>query len=320
MPKRDDIDLKILEKLDENIRIGNKEIGKALGLRRQVVDYRIKKMESNGTIIAYRTLANLSKLGFPYRRVHIKLDSVTRKEKDELFHHLVNHKKTVWVNECDGKYDLMVGIVAYSFSEFQQTFFKIVEKFSDQILYYDIVTVMELIVPGRDFSGAREPRKIKGAITGNFEKEKISEIDKKIINELAANGRQTVLAIAKKIDESPEKTNYHLKQIMKKHLIFSNIQFGYEFFGFELYKTLLYVKKPSRKRIDELKSFVRTYPRIWDISETIGKWQLELDIESRGHKDYYEIMDTVQDKFSDVISHYDTLYIRREWKFLFNVF
>jgi DNA-binding Lrp family transcriptional regulator len=316
----DETDIKILEKLDENVRSGSKEIGRGLKIQRQVVDYRIKKMESNGTILGYRMLANITKLGFQYRRIHVKLHSCSRKQKDGIFGYLVAHPKTVWVVESDGKYDLMSGFIARSPEEFQHSLSEFIGLFSEDIQYYDIAHPLEIIVPSRDFSGRRFARPIKGSIVGDFVPWKTSVLDKKIINELAKDGRQSSPQIAKSIGEAPEKVNYHIKQIMREKLVFSNIQFGYDVFGFELYKTLLYLKKPSQKRINDLKGFARSHTRIWDIIENLGGWQLELDIESKGHKDYYEIMDAVENNFSDILSNFETLYIRKEWKFLFNVF
>lgn len=316
----DQTDIRILEKLVENVRKGSGQMGDELKLRRQVVDYRIKKMESNGTIIGYRMLVNLTKLGFEYRRVHVKLCSLSRKEKEDVLQFLVQHPKTVWVTDCDGKYDLIVGFIASGPYEFERVLSDFLVRFHSVILYYDIVHILELGTPTRDFSGTRHTRPIQGFMTGDFPAERLSDFDKRIVNELARNGRQTALEMAKKIRAEPANVNYHLKQILKKGLVFSNIQFGYDVFGFELYKTLLYLKKPARKRIEELKRFSRSYTRIWDYVETLGKWQFELDIESKGHEDYYEIMDSVQDNFSDIVSSYDTIFIRKERKFSFDVF
>jgi Lrp/AsnC family leucine-responsive transcriptional regulator len=316
----DETDLRILEELDKNIRSGSQYIGKKLGLRRQVVDYRIRKLEHNGAIAGYRMLPNLSKLGQFYYRVHIKLRSITELKKKKILDYLLDHKKVVWLSEADGVYNLLVGFVSPTRKEFQDNLFSFIEKFGEYITYYDFIDGLELAIPTRDFIGKKNLRPVKGWILGDFKVEIISEIDKKIISEIALDGAQTSLAIARKIKEPAEKVNYHLKKILQKGLMFSNIKFGYPVFGFELYKTLLYLKKPSRKRIEQLKKFARTYTRIWDYVETIGKWQFELDIESKGHEDYYEIMDAVQNEFSDILSHYETLFVREERKFSFDVF
>lgn len=318
--KVDKLDLQILEHLDQNVRAGAKQIGQELKVQRQVVDYRMRRLETNGSIIGYRMLANLSKLGFQYYRLHIKLISCTKKEKTDFFNFLINHPKTVWIVECDGKYDGLVGINTLNSREWQDLLFTVQNKYAALFLYSDFVTPLEIIVPSRDFLGNKKLRNIKGAIVDHSFQEEISEIDKRIINELALDGRQTVLSLAQKINESPEKVNYHVKQILKKGLLFSNIQFGYPVLQYELYKTLLYLKNPDRQCIEELKKFARSYPRIWDIVETQGKWQLELDIESKGHDDYYHIMDSISEKFFDILLYYDTLFIRKEHKFLFRVF
>lgn len=318
--KYDETDIRILEKLVENIRKGNKQIGKELKLKRQVVDYRIKKMEANGTILGYRMMLNFSRLGLEYRRLHIKLKEADKKRKGTILDFLARQRRSIWVVDCDGRHDILAGIVSDDKYEFDGILSDFLVRFNQYIQYCEVSDILEVITPTRDFSGSRDMRGIQGHVVGNFPAERPSDLDKKIINELARDGSRSAMEIAKEVGAEPANVNYHIKQIMKKGLVFSNIQFGYDLFGFELYKTLIYIKKPERKRLDALKRFARTQPRIWNYIETLAPWRIEFDIESKGHEDYYAIMDAMMEQFSDIVFSYDTLYIREERKFLFEVF
>ena len=55
MEKLDLKDRKILYHLDLNCRQSNAQIGKKVGLSKQVVDYRIRRMEDERIIIGYWT-------------------------------------------------------------------------------------------------------------------------------------------------------------------------------------------------------------------------------------------------------------------------
>jgi len=61
--KLDEIDLKILKKLQENGKITNLQLSKEIGLSPAPTLERVKKLESNGVIESYHALLSESKLG-----------------------------------------------------------------------------------------------------------------------------------------------------------------------------------------------------------------------------------------------------------------
>jgi len=61
--KLDIKDKKILYELDVNCKQTNAQIAKKVGLSRDSVGYRIKKLERESFILGYRTLINFRKLG-----------------------------------------------------------------------------------------------------------------------------------------------------------------------------------------------------------------------------------------------------------------
>ena len=64
-------DRKILYQLDLNCRQSNTQIGKKVGLSKEVVNYRINRMEKEGIIIRYWTEIDLFKLGYNIFRIYI---------------------------------------------------------------------------------------------------------------------------------------------------------------------------------------------------------------------------------------------------------
>ena len=65
MVKLDLKDRKILYQLDINCRQSNTQFGKKVGLSKQVVDYRIKRMEEDGVIKCYWTDIDMIGYGGP---------------------------------------------------------------------------------------------------------------------------------------------------------------------------------------------------------------------------------------------------------------
>jgi len=71
MYKIDLKDRKILYELDADCRKSNTYIGKRVGLKKDVVAYRIKRMQDEGIIRNFWTAVNTFKLGYQVFRIYI---------------------------------------------------------------------------------------------------------------------------------------------------------------------------------------------------------------------------------------------------------
>ncbi|MBU2639634.1 MAG: Lrp/AsnC family transcriptional regulator [Nanoarchaeota archaeon] len=117
--KLDSKDKAILEQLQENARQSIAEVAKNTKLPRDVVVYRIKKLEKNKVIRAYHTLLNSSKLGYPlYIWVLFVCNNITTEEESRFIKFLKDHKNIIYVSKCSGKYDFSIGICARDYEQY----------------------------------------------------------------------------------------------------------------------------------------------------------------------------------------------------------
>ena len=98
-------DRKILYELDLNCRQSNSQIGKKVGLTRDVVAYRIKRMEDEGVIKGYWTAINTFKLGYNVFRIYINFQYVSTEKRKEIIQHFVNYKNAWAVISIKGEID-----------------------------------------------------------------------------------------------------------------------------------------------------------------------------------------------------------------------
>src|SRR4030042_4038990 len=90
-----DIDLKdrkILYELDLNCRQSNTQIGKKVGLKKDVVSYRIKRMQDEGIIRNFLTAINTFKLGYQVYRIYINFQYVNSQIKERIIQHFIDYK------------------------------------------------------------------------------------------------------------------------------------------------------------------------------------------------------------------------------------
>ena len=92
-------DRKILYELDLNCRQSNTQIGKKVGLKKDVVSYRIKRMQDEGIIKNFWTLIDAYKLGYIIFRFYLVFQYVNRDIKKKIIEYLIKNKRICVINE-----------------------------------------------------------------------------------------------------------------------------------------------------------------------------------------------------------------------------
>ena len=127
-------DKKILEQLQFNARQSIAEIAKKTKLPRDVVVYRIKKLEQNKVIRGHHTSLNPQKLGYPlYVYSLFACYNVSPEEEKKFLNYLRLHKQIIYVAKNSGKYDFTIGVCAKNYMDFDEIIRDIRQKFTDVI-------------------------------------------------------------------------------------------------------------------------------------------------------------------------------------------
>ena len=82
--KLDVKDRKILYNLDLNSRQSFSQVGKKVGLPKNTVGYRVKKLEEEGIIRNFYTVVDIYNLGYIIMRFHYKFQYTTPKIEEEI--------------------------------------------------------------------------------------------------------------------------------------------------------------------------------------------------------------------------------------------
>ena len=210
---------KILFQLDIDCRQSNSEIGKKVGLSKQVVDYRIKSLLKEGIITRFSTVIDTYKLGFSKYKVYILLENANKETINNIIGFLKNHKKTEWVATCSGKWDIIVGYIVKNVYEFNDSLKEFEEKFSQYISSRDISISLEVPHWRKEYLlNNKEPYPvvIQGNKKGDYN---IDNIDEEIIKILVNNGRIPITEISKRLNITRRVVDYRIKNLMKENII-----------------------------------------------------------------------------------------------------
>ena len=188
MVKIDLKDRRILYQLDLDSRQPLTRIGKTVGLKKDVVSYRIKRLQEEEVIKLFWTNINAYKLGYIVFRFYINYQYVTSEIRDKIIDYLVNDKHTWVVNSVIGRYDLAVVLWVKDINDFYQFWEKLLNSYGDyfsqkifsiyvQAFSYpkSYLLVDEYIKSDRD----------KYEIVGGGKTVDIDDLDFKLLNEIA---------------------------------------------------------------------------------------------------------------------------------------
>ena len=142
--KIDDKDRKIIAQLQLDARQSISDIAKKTKLPRDVIKYRIKKLEESKVIRNYHALINTALLGFPlYSYVGFSLLNIEQEEEKEFISYLTIQKNITYVAKAAGRYDFIIGICAKDYLEFDNIVREIRKNFGKMIKEFDSVPIIQ---------------------------------------------------------------------------------------------------------------------------------------------------------------------------------
>ncbi len=137
----DDMDVEILKIITNNARMSAMEMAKRMHTTPRVVQYRIKQLERNGVILAYKVQLDPRKMGNIFCKAIIYLKSTTKDRINEFKNYCFSIPQAVWPQRVIGAWDFELDFEIETYDKFQDIMLGIKEKFSDIIKDYDFIIV-----------------------------------------------------------------------------------------------------------------------------------------------------------------------------------
>lgn len=303
MVKIDLKDRKILYHLDLDCRQSNTQIGKKVGLKKDVVSYRIKKMQDEGIINNFFTLIDTFRLGYNVFRVYINFQYVSSNIKEEIIKYFVNYKNSWVVATIKGEIDLDVVIWVKDIIEFYQFLDKTLDLYEEYFEKYAISIYTQSAVYKKSFllSNEKDPlgREMHQMYCGGKPVE-IDEIDYKLLNELALNARAPLIELAEKLELSSQSVNYRIKNLVKSGVI-GAFRVALDLFKLDLhnYKVDIYLKDHKLKK--PIFDYLKEKPYLEFMNLAIGWADLEPEFVVKDFDELLKILEEIDTKFSGAI-------------------
>jgi Lrp/AsnC family transcriptional regulator, leucine-responsive regulatory protein len=316
MIELDKKDRKILYQLDVNSRQSDSQIAKKVRLNKNTVRYRINRLVKANLIRNFVTLINPAKFGKSIFKIYLRLQDTTNETWNKIKNYLLSQEKVFWVSRYEGNWDIIVAVWSKSPYEFYKFYIEFTTKFAKVISNKQMTNQIEVPFFTRGYLSKTEG-KIKCVWGGQIKEEKIDALDTKLLEALATNARMPATEIATKLKTTPRSIIYRIKDLIKKEIILAfSIQLNQSVIDYDYYKVIFHLKNSSQE--DEFIDFCKKQGNILYYIKTLGPWELELELEVKNHKELNKIMNSIRERFSDMIKSYEPLLITEEYKGEYN--
>jgi DNA-binding Lrp family transcriptional regulator len=310
MNNLDKKDRELLYLLDVNARASLSQLAKKTSMSKQVVKYRINRLEKSGFIKGYYAMIDHSRLGFISFRIYLKFRNINPKKHNIILNYLKKQKPVWAIVNILGKWDIALGVGVgdiYNFYDFWENF---LSKYIKNIKDYAISIYSPIyhftssyLVDKKDTSKQR--------ILGGKGKAEFDKIDLKILNELSKNARISLVEISEKINMTAEAIAKRIKKLEKKEIIQGyRAMIDIEKLGYNFYKTEIRLSK--FQSINKLMDFCHSHPNIYQIDKTIGGETLEIEFHVKTLRQMHEIIKQIQSLFPNTIESWDYITLREQ--------
>jgi len=316
-------DRKILYELDIHARHSASEIGKKVGLSKQVVSYRIKQLLQAGVIEKFFAIYDVSKLGYTAYKILIRLQNVNIEKQNEIISYIKNHPHVQFFATTDGMFDLVFNLLAKDVSELYHILKALENKYGQYIAEKEILIMIFSSFFFRDYLiNKRSPELRKRMYFGSSsEKTDLDEHNKKILHYLGIDARMPIVEIANKIGISADAVAVRIRKLEKAQIIHHYILLpNFSLLNQTSYKILFSLHNVSEERERAFFAYCKMQPNIWFHSKSLGRWDLEINMDVDNPNQFRKLIMEIKSQFSDIIKEFNTLQVSKIEKFNFYPF
>ncbi len=296
-------DRKILYELDLNCRQSNTQIGKKVGLRKDVVAYRIKRMQDEGIIKHFETEINTFKLGYNVFRIYIIFQNVSQDKKNEIIQHFCTCKNTWAVASSKGEIDLNVILWVKDNYEFHQFWEKTLDCYEEYFAKYTISVYIQAISFKRTYflqTNTEEPGRKLYETTCGGTPINIDELDFRLLNNIAVNARISLIELAETLGCSSQAVSYRMTNLLKTGVIQGfRARVDLSKLGLKHFKVDIFLKERHiRKQIIQ---YLEKQPYLECLNVAVGWADIEPEIVVENLDRLTEILEEIDKKFPNTI-------------------
>jgi len=321
--KLDEKDRQIINELWSDARQGDSAIAKHIGASREVVRYRIERLEKLGAIKRYITLVDTAKLGYITFNIYLRLQNFDIAKEKEIIGIIKNNPHVKWLIDMSGQYDLFFVMVARSRAELDNQLTDMYGKFEKHVADNLILSSIKIYKDLEFFYPKNKPKRTKYSETVETQPEtesvELKDTDYNILDIISVNARINVVDIAKelskrKIEMTPEAVAYRLKRLEESKIIRGyRVVLDYTKLGYQWYMLLMNLTVIPKLLEMKIKEELKQNKKVIYSDKVLGEWDIRIELLVKDHDEFHEELLKIRNMVSGGLNRYELFLVFNDY-------
>lgn len=309
-PHLDAKDKRLLFELSGNSRQSTSELARKVGLGRDLVAYRLKRLATERIVTACTASINPYTIGFTLFKTYLRLRNNPARVA-ELKAVLKKHDRVYCLAECDGSWDILFNTLAQHPFEFYRIQEGFLSDFHDIIIATNVSTVVNHWYFSKKYLFRAPPKTFH--VGGDPRREPIDRADTIILHHLAGNARISTTELAERTKLTTPTVVARIERLEALGILLGyRIEVDRSKLGLTYFKARIMHTDNRKRDFARLRTFAESHPAIAYMIEQIGDCKVELAIEARDLHHFNEILDELRREFAQLIGNIETILVRND--------
>ena len=308
-------DRRLLLELDFSARDSDSRIAKRVGLSKEAVRYRIKRLVSNGVIKYFHAIVDTTKLGLQTFRIFLKLQGITSIKERQFIQYLTRDRRVMWFVSSYGNWQYNILVICRDAADFMDFWHEFYQRFG--IFFEDkwVSQMTRMVHFRRDYllPGAERAEPLEwGGPSSNV---KFDDVDLKILLLLSKDARASLTDMGSKLKLSYKTIGSRIEALEKSKVILGyRTTLALENIGYKYYKIHFQLQMVNKEKLKLFASFLSQNPNVFVFDEAVGGPDFEVEVETTGDDELLEMINGIKLKFPELIRGYEILRYVKEYK------
>ncbi len=293
----DKLDWKILQVLDWRGREPMNKIAKIIRSNKDVIAYRIKKLEEQNIIVHYYPVLDMGKLGFYTSRLYFDLEEIDEIKESEFISFLDKLGIGV-IFRMDYPYRYGILFWTKSVYDVEKILLAIKQKLGSALLRYNYTFFCTDRIYPKDYLFGIKYHHL------SYTKAQTDTVDYNyqdflILKELAKNARSSTVQIAQNVKIPQTTVSSKIKNLEKKKIILGyRAEINFIKLGFINYFLEIYLH--DNHNLSQLEGWANVHKNVVWLQKIIGTCDIEIEVEVKDREELESLLNELRVKFKNI--------------------
>lgn len=305
-------DKKILSKLEDDCRMPLSALSKEVGLSREVVNYRIKQLESKKIIESYVLTIDFVRLGLMFCRMFYRFSHVSNEIEKAMIEYARKNPYVAWMALGDGDMNLALVYIANNLNILEDYYYDFLLKYGGY-LKNSLMSIAFRIFNFKHTYLHGDPNRVPVVIGANKDVIPLEKGDYKVLLELMNDPKINILDLGKKVEMSTKTVNNKIKFLTENKIILGfRVKINTRVLGLEHHKVYLFLENMTREKLNLLISYLSHCREVIFITVPLSNAHLEFELIVEGKVQIFEFMKNLNLNFPNLIRDYESFLMYSE--------